>query len=80
MLFSLIPLPGLDGFGILEPYLPERALYYANLIRPYTFFIFVILFLFPTPVRQLFNLLLGAILWVVGLNPSPPVFGLGILR
>lgn len=80
MLFSLIPLPGLDGFGILEPYLPERVLYYANLIRPYVFFIFVILFLFPTPVRALFYLILGAILWVVGVNPFPPVFGLGLLR
>jgi Zn-dependent protease len=80
MLFTLIPLPGLDGFGILEPYLPERVLYYASLIQPYSFIIFLVLFLFPTPVRQLFNYILAAILWVVGVNPFPPAFGIGLLR
>jgi len=80
LLFCLIPLPGFDGFGILEPYLPPTILYYAERIRPYVFFIFVFLFLFPTPIRQLFYLILGVILWIVGLNPFPPVFGLGLLR
>lgn len=67
MLFTLIPLPGFDGFGILEPYLPERVLYYANMIRPYVFFIVLGLFLLPVP-RAFFNFVLSAILWVVGIG------------
>lgn len=65
MLISLFPLPGLDGFGILEPYLPDRVLYYVNRIRPYTFIIFLVFFF--TPLRLLFDIPFGLIRWAAGL-------------
>lgn len=69
MLISLFPLPGLDGFGILEPYLPERVLYYVNIVRPYMFIIFLVFFL--TPLRLLFDIPFGIVLWITGFNASP---------
>jgi Zn-dependent protease len=32
---NILPLPGLDGFGALEPYLPESARQLADRIRPW---------------------------------------------
>jgi len=69
MLISLFPLPGLDGFGILEPYLPERVLYYVNIIRPYIFIVFLVFFL--TPLRLLFDIPFGIVLWITGFNATP---------
>ena len=44
LLLNLLPIPGLDGFGILEPFLPENILQVAYAIRPYgillLFFVF----------------------------------------
>jgi Zn-dependent protease len=32
---NILPIPGLDGFGALEPYLPDGALRLANQVRPW---------------------------------------------
>ncbi|OQY46633.1 MAG: hypothetical protein B6242_07180 [Anaerolineaceae bacterium 4572_78] len=46
LFLNLLPLPGLDGFGILEPFLPETIIQQANIIRPYTIFVLVALFFY----------------------------------
>ncbi len=55
LLFNLLPIPGLDGFGIIEPILPNILL---KLTRYMGSFIFIIIFLFllflDTPIRQEF--------------------------
>ncbi len=48
---NLIPWPGLDGFGILEPWLPPNILRYAYMLSGMGIFIFFLLFIY-TPIGQ----------------------------
>ncbi len=51
LILNLIPFPGLDGFGILEPYLPEGVLRLAYMIRPFSLILFFVL-IFSTSMGQ----------------------------
>lgn len=44
LLLNLLPIPGLDGFGIVEPFLPPSLLQFANAVRPFGLFILIFLF------------------------------------
>ena len=45
---NLLPIPGLDGFGVLDPYLPYRTRASAARIAPYApFAVILLLFLLP---------------------------------
>jgi len=48
---NLIPWPGLDGFGILEPWLPPNILHYAYMLSGMGIFLFFLLFAY-TPFGQ----------------------------
>ena len=48
---NLIPWPGLDGFGIIEPYLPPNILRYAYMLGGMGIFLFFLLFAY-TPFGQ----------------------------
>ncbi|RUA15636.1 MAG: hypothetical protein DSY55_05865 [Clostridia bacterium] len=48
---NLIPWPGLDGFGILEPYLPPNILRFAYMFSGLGIFLFFMLFVY-TPFGQ----------------------------
>ncbi len=48
---NLIPWPGLDGFGILEPYLPPSVIHYAYMLGGMGIFLFFLLFAY-TPFGQ----------------------------
>jgi Zn-dependent protease len=52
-LLNLIPVPGLDGFGIAEPYLPRHWVAKANEIGGYAFFILIALLWVP-PINHAF--------------------------
>lgn len=54
ILFNLLPLPGLDGFGILEPFIPAEILQRINLIRPFSLLLLFALFWADTPLRTQF--------------------------
>ncbi|GAA2110931.1 site-2 protease family protein [Actinomadura alba] len=45
-LLNLLPIPGLDGFGIIDPYLPRKWAQKANEIGGYAFFILIALLWF----------------------------------
>ena len=55
---NLIPWPGLDGFGIIEPYLPLSVLRYAYMLSGMGIFLFFLLFAY-TPFGQW----VGASVW-----------------
>jgi len=57
-ILNLIPWPGLDGFGIIEPYLPESILRLAYMLSGMGIFLFFLLFVY-TPFGQL----IGAMVW-----------------
>jgi Zn-dependent protease len=51
---NLLPLPGLDGFGIMEPFLAPEMVYKINMIRPFSFFLLFALLSYDTPISQWF--------------------------
>ena len=68
LLFNLLPLPGLDGFGILEPFLPDEIM--IKLRKVGGIFILAIFFLLfnDTPVRDVFWFAIRGIADFLNLN------------
>jgi Zn-dependent protease len=54
LFFNLLPIPGLDGFGILSPYLPEDLVKAVRGLGMLTYFIIFFLFFGGTPVSRTF--------------------------
>ena len=54
ILINLLPIPGLDGFGILEPFLPREFMGFANFIRPFGFFFLYFLVFIDSPISDMF--------------------------
>ena len=54
ILINLLPIPGLDGFGILEPFLPQEIVGPANFVRPFGFFILYLFVFVDSPISQMF--------------------------
>ncbi|MGH4015904.1 MAG: site-2 protease family protein [Pseudonocardiaceae bacterium] len=53
---NILPVPGLDGFGALEPYLPGSAREFATTVRPYApLLLFVLIISVPSVVEALFS-------------------------
>jgi Zn-dependent protease len=74
-LLNLIPVPGLDGYGIIEPYLREETRRGLEPIRPYgVLLVLVLLFAFP-PVRDWFWNLVNTILTDGGQPSDGPGLG-----
>ena len=51
---NLLPIPGLDGFGILEPYLPPELVGFAQSVRPFGFMILYLLVFVDSPISDMF--------------------------
>ncbi|TAL45323.1 MAG: site-2 protease family protein [Salinibacterium sp.] len=64
---NLLPVPGLDGFGIIEPYLSRGALIAASKIAPFGLLILFVL-LWNTPVGRAFFTL---VFWLMQLVSAP---------
>ena len=73
--FNLLPVPGLDGFGILAPWLPMSV--HQALAPLYSFGFMILLFLFWYVVA--FNEFFWNIVWVLllGLSIPPELVGVG---
>lgn len=50
---NMLPLPGLDGFGIIEPFLPPEVQRFARDFARYTFFLLIAVLIFGGPIRGL---------------------------
>lgn len=60
MLFNLLPVPGLDGFGIIEAFLPPKVLAALAPIRMYAIFaLFFVVLAAPQFIQPLFSAALG---------------------
>lgn len=46
-----LPIPGLDGFGIWQPYLPSNLKNITNSIHQYSFLLVIIVFFTPNPLQ-----------------------------
>jgi Zn-dependent protease len=65
---NLLPIPGIDGFGIIEPYLSLRILNIARQIRPYGIFILFAILIFPNPIGSLFWGMVSGFSQLIGIN------------
>lgn len=54
LFFNLLPIPGLDGFGILAPYLPEDFMKAVRGLGMFTYLIIFFLFFGGTPISRAF--------------------------
>jgi len=54
LFINLLPIPGLDGFGILEPFLPREWLGFASFLRPFGFFIVFFMLSVDSPISDFF--------------------------
>jgi Zn-dependent protease len=54
LFINLLPIPGLDGFGILEPFLPREWLGFAGFVRPFGFLIVFFLLSAKSPISNFF--------------------------
>jgi Zn-dependent protease len=54
LFFNLLPIPGLDGFGVIAPYLPEGFLKGVRSLGMLTYLIIFFLFFGGTPVSRTF--------------------------
>ena len=54
MIFNLLPIPGLDGFGIIEPHLSPQALRSIQPLRQYGIILIFVAIFFLDPVRDAF--------------------------
>ncbi|MGB8647303.1 MAG: Clp protease N-terminal domain-containing protein [Anaerolineae bacterium] len=80
VLFNLLPFPGLDGFGILAPFLPDRL---RGGIQRYGFLSLLFVFLLfanDTPISRGFWQQVLSLSLHVGLNPYLILSGLQLLQ
>ena len=70
LLINLLPIPGLDGFGILEPFLPRGLVQYASFVRPFGFLIVFLLLSTDSPISDFFWDNVWAAMDLVSLNLS----------
>ncbi len=79
VVLNILPVPGLDGFGIIEPYVAQRWLARAARIAPYAILILFGLLWIPAVNRVFFGIVLG----LVGLLGAPTELvgqGYGLFR
>ena len=54
IIINLLPIPGLDGFGILEPFLPREIAEFSSFLRPFGFLILYLFVFVDSPISDLF--------------------------
>jgi Zn-dependent protease len=76
---NLLPIPGLDGFGIIEPYLPRR---WVDTVSPYGGYVFLILIalLWLGPINNAFFTVIFHITDALGLGEIPIRVGLSLFQ
>jgi Zn-dependent protease len=68
ILLNLIPIPGLDGYGAIEPYLSYQTRQAVDMVRPYAFMLVFLAFLIPGFSNFFFSAV-SVVLGLVGIDP-----------
>ncbi|HEV2636946.1 MAG TPA: site-2 protease family protein [Actinocrinis sp.] len=69
-ILNLIPVPGLDGYGIIEPYLRYETRRSLEPIRQYGILLVLVLLYFAPPIRNGFSNAIDSILNAFGMAPG----------
>jgi Zn-dependent protease len=65
-ILNLLPVPGLDGYGIIEPYLDPETVRIGEKIKPWGLFAVILLIFYATPLKNAFFNLVDAIYRALG--------------
>jgi len=68
LFINLLPIPGLDGFGILEPFLPRELLEFTGFLRPFGFLIVFFLLSVDSPIADFFWNMVWSAMQLLGFN------------
>jgi Zn-dependent protease len=63
---NILPVPGLDGYGVLEPYLPQPARNLADTVRPWATIVLFVLIIGVPGVSQAFFTAGGSVFTAIG--------------
>ncbi len=80
IVLNLIPIPGLDGYGVIEPYLSYQTRQTFESIRPYGFIIIFVLFLWVPLFNQIFFGIVTQGVGLLGFDPIMVFSGLANFR
>ena len=72
---NLLPVPGLDGYAIIEPYLDPETVRIGDKIKPWGLLVVIVLLFYLTPVKNAFFDLVNAIYRVFGVSDVWPAVG-----
>ncbi len=70
IVFNLLPVPGFDGWGVIEPWLPRGAREFGYQVAPYASLVVLMLVFFAPPFRDLIWGIVDMIARPLGLNYS----------
>ena len=79
-MLNLIPIPGLDGYGAIEPWLPAEVRDWGRRFKPYGLFLMVILFIGVPEFGGFFRGAVGGILEMLRVDEDLWRAGLGGMR
>jgi Zn-dependent protease len=80
LFFNLLPIPGLDGFGIIESFLPIGFLEVVRRFGSLTYILIFLLLFNRTPISQGFWMTIGRILLLANLDVSLVDVGLNLFQ
>lgn len=80
LIFNLLPIPGLDGFGILSPYLPESARAKMRALAGSGLIFFLLIAIFLSPLGGYFFRFLFDLGDMIGLNREDIILGLHLFQ
>lgn len=79
ILLNLIPIPGLDGYGAIEPYLSAQTRASLEAIRPYGYILIFVILLIPT-LNYAFFTGVDNVLGLTGIDPIFAYAGLSLFQ
>jgi Zn-dependent protease len=80
ILFNLLPIPGFDGWGIIEPWLPQDVREQGLRLAPIASLIVLLVFMFVPGVSSAFFNLVDSFMRPIGLDRRWSFYGLSLFR
>jgi Zn-dependent protease len=65
-ILNFLPIPGLDGYAIIEPYLDPETVRFGNKVKPWGLLVVIVALFYLTPLKNAFFDLVDAIYRAVG--------------
>jgi Zn-dependent protease len=72
---NLLPVPGLDGYAIIEPYLDPETVRVGEKVKPWGLLVVILLLFYATPLKNAFFDLVDAIYRGIGGDDNLPSLG-----